>query len=461
MRRAILKAQGKKKKYLARINKLKKDEDSDGSLSSDDEAEVSDNFIGDLIDNKYLVIKYLGRGTFAKVWMVYEIFEKKYFALKLFDSTSNDEFTRENKYLKLLNKSENYIILNYYGSVIVNKNNTNLNGIILELCGGSIDYFIREEFDDYITIDIIKSIIKKLLIGLQHMHQHGIVHTDLKLDNILIGNYNNKITNYIKNIDSLEINNFYNQTLESNTPKEFYLLDKNKRKFVKRRLKTQTLKKTVKHFREKLIDINSSSLVKLEELDKKNKTDNEENNEEKDDNEIDEKEYSDLSEFTIKLIDFGNSEPIGKMEQDEILCRSYRPPENIIGNYYDEKSDIWVVGCLLYELFNGNYLFDLSQYEKDISKDRKHILEMYNVLGKMPRDMALDCEFSEDIFDSKGRVIKNKNINPRNIQEELRNRIDISEEDMKDIEFILLKMLDYDPKTRPSASELLSYSWFV
>ena len=185
--------------------------------------------------------------------------------------------------------------MNYYGSVIVNKNNINLNGIILELCGGSIDYFISEDFDDYITIDIIKSIIKKLLIGLQHMHQHGIVHTDLKLDNILIRNYNNKITNYIKDSDSLEINNFYNQTLESNTPKEFYLLDKNKKeKFVKRRLKTQTLKKTVKHFREKLIDINNSSLdstnnegsneLKIEELDNKELEDNEEkdNIEEKD-----------------------------------------------------------------------------------------------------------------------------------------------------------------------------------
>ena len=33
MKRAILKAQGKKKKIMARINKIKKEEDSDGSLS--------------------------------------------------------------------------------------------------------------------------------------------------------------------------------------------------------------------------------------------------------------------------------------------------------------------------------------------------------------------------------------------------------------------------------------------
>ena len=37
---------------------------------------------------------------------------------------------------------------------------------------------------------------------------------------------------------------------------------------------------------------------------------------------------------------------IGKMESDEILTRSYRPPENILNAYYDNKADIWVVGCL-------------------------------------------------------------------------------------------------------------------
>ena len=78
-----------------------------------------------------------------------------------------------------------------------------------------------------------------------------------------------------------------------------------------------------------------------------------------------------------------------------------------------------VVGCILYELFNGNYLFDLSQYAKDINKDRKYIRNV-QCIRENAREMALDCEYSEDIFDSKGRVLKNKNINPRNIQEELR-----------------------------------------
>ena len=65
----------------------------------------------------------------------------------------------------------------------------------------------------------------------------------------------------------------------------------------------------------------------------------------------------------------------------------------------------------IYELFNGNPLFDLSDFKgKSVEKDRYHIALMFDVLGKMPKEMALECEFSEEFFDNKGRVLKNKGI---------------------------------------------------
>ena len=70
---------------------------------------------------------------------------------------------------------------------------------------------------------------------------------------------------------------------------------------------------------------------------------------------------------------------------------------------------IWVLGCMLYEFFNGCSLFNLKDCDlQGVDKDRRHIAEMYDVLGKMPKEIAMGCEFSEDIFDNKGRVIKNK-----------------------------------------------------
>ena len=94
------------------------------------------------------------------------------------------------------------------------------------------------------------------------------------------------------------------------------------------------------------------------------------------------------------------------MESDEILTRSYRPPENILNSYYDNKADVWVVGCLIYELFNGCPLFDLSNFKGKPKEKIDTMALMFDTLGKIPKDIAMDCEFSEDIFDNKGKSIK-------------------------------------------------------
>ena len=57
--------------------------------SSDDEEEVSENVVYKWYNNRYLCLKYLGRGTFCRVWLVYDI--------------ENNEFTNESSISKILN----------------------------------------------------------------------------------------------------------------------------------------------------------------------------------------------------------------------------------------------------------------------------------------------------------------------------------------------------------------------
>lgn len=57
------------------------------------------------------------------------------------------------------------------------------------------------------------------------------------------------------------------------------------------------------------------------------------------------------------VIDFG-----GAMYDDEnrsctINTRQYRAPEVLLGLKWDEESDIWGVGCIAMELFDGDVLF--------------------------------------------------------------------------------------------------------
>lgn len=69
------------------------------------------------------------------------------------------------------------------------------------------------------------------------------------------------------------------------------------------------------------------------------------------------------SRCEIKVIDLGSS-----CFQTDHLCsyvqsRSYRAPEVILGLPYDQKIDIWSLGCILAELCSGNvsFMFDLRE----------------------------------------------------------------------------------------------------
>lgn len=58
----------------------------------------------------------------------------------------------------------------------------------------------------------------------------------------------------------------------------------------------------------------------------------------------------------VKIIDFGSSCFNDKKTFTYIQSRFYRAPEIILGANYDNKIDIWSLGCLLAELFTGSPL---------------------------------------------------------------------------------------------------------
>ncbi|KAG5417554.1 hypothetical protein I9W82_005190 [Candida metapsilosis] len=60
--------------------------------------------------------------------------------------------------------------------------------------------------------------------------------------------------------------------------------------------------------------------------------------------------------FTVKVIDFGSSCFDDKKTFTYIQSRYYRAPEIILGANYDNKIDVWSLGCLLAELFTGSPL---------------------------------------------------------------------------------------------------------
>ena len=59
----------------------------------------------------------------------------------------------------------------------------------------------------------------------------------------------------------------------------------------------------------------------------------------------------------------------------------------------------------------------------------------------------------------KGRILRYKDIEERNLKEELTNRLKIHDSELEIIEDFLKKMLEYDDNIRQSAEELLNHEW--
>lgn len=67
---------------------------------------------------------------------------------------------------------------------------------------------------------------------------------------------------------------------------------------------------------------------------------------------------ADLAYSDVKIIDFGSATYETENCTGIINTRQYRGPEVMLAcSRWDDKSDIWSLGCILAELYTGNQLF--------------------------------------------------------------------------------------------------------
>lgn len=103
------------------------------------------------------------------------------------------------------------------------------------------------------------------------------------------------------------------------------------------------------------------------------------------------------SRCLVKVIDFGSSIFFHDNLSFYLQTRSYRAPEVIIGVKYDEKIDIWSVGCILAEIYSGRVLFENETVGGMLAK-------IQGILGGWPEWMISQGQLVHKFF-SKGMVI--------------------------------------------------------
>ncbi|KAJ6142860.1 protein kinase [Penicillium samsonianum] len=87
------------------------------------------------------------------------------------------------------------------------------------------------------------------------------------------------------------------------------------------------------------------------------------------------------------LCDLGSAVP-GDIEHSEDIQPSfYRAPEVVLGVPWTYSVDIWNVGCMIWDIFEGAHLFTGYDPEFEQYRSRAHLADMINLLGPPPSSL--------------------------------------------------------------------------
>ncbi|CAN6359796.1 unnamed protein product [Urochloa humidicola] len=160
------------------------------------------------------------------------------------------------------------------------------------------------------------------------------------------------------------------------------------------------------------------------------------------------------SRCEIKVIDLGSSCFLSDNLNLYIQSRSYRSPEVILGLPYDQKIDIWSLGCILAELYTGEVLFPNESVPIILAR-------MIGTIGPIDMEMfALGQETQKYFTDEYDLFHKNEETGQLEylIPEKSSLRRHLQCPDKKFVDF-LSYLLQINPKKRPTATEALQHRW--
>ena len=165
-----------------------------------------------------------------------------------------------------------------------------------------------------------------------------------------------------------------------------------------------------------------------------------------------------LTSCRAVIVDLGNACWTYRHFSEDIQTRQYRAPEVLIGSKYDTSADIWSLGCMVFELLTGDLLFDPRAGE-DYDRDEDHLAMFQELLGQMPKRLALDGKYSKNFFDKKGNLRHIKQLKFWPMEDVLSEKYHFPREEAMAIADFVRPLLDFDPKTRMTAEQALKSDW--
>uniref|UniRef100_A0A3P9JLE0 non-specific serine/threonine protein kinase n=1 Tax=Oryzias latipes TaxID=8090 RepID=A0A3P9JLE0_ORYLA len=135
------------------------------------------------------VVELVGNGTYGQVYKGRHVKTGQLAAIKVMDVTGDEEEEIKAEINMLKKYSNNRNIATYYGAFI-KKNPPGIDDqlwLVMEFCGaGSVTDLIKNTKGNSLKEEWTSYICREILRGLAHLHQHKVIHRDIKGQNVLL-----------------------------------------------------------------------------------------------------------------------------------------------------------------------------------------------------------------------------------------------------------------------------------
>jgi serine/threonine-protein kinase SRPK3 len=422
-----------------------------------------------LFDNRYILIKKLGHGSFSSVWLSFDIDTSSYFALKIQNIEDYDEAEAESKVYKYISTSNSKYLMNIIRTFDYCQDDDDEKHfcMVMDVMSCSSHDLIKSSYKNGLPFNVVICITKQILYALNDLHAQNIIHRDVKPENILIvGDTNLEIKK------QLNAENIVKKYAKS-----------------KADLKKESIRKKIIN---EIINVNISLSEEDGDDDDNDDNDDDDDDDDDEDNDTDDdddglilKSYCNsksnsnsdsddivnniynalnLHDIKIKLGDMGHCVLPNIMTHHEEQPNYYLAPELILKLDYSTSVDMWALGCTIYELLTNRILFDSEDYHGNTY--RHHLYMVAEKLGMFPKQLIEKCPEKDVFFNKRHTCIKGyRGITfLRPIWKELQiicktNNLSPEVEEVF-INFMMM-LFKYNPSERLSSNDALAHHLFT